>query len=384
VNALAFVAGAIVVLLSVMGVISVLILPRPPTGVGRASLLVIRAVHLVFDGAARVVTTYEAKDRLLAPIAPVALIVQLLSWAGGLALGFALMLVPTTHSFWWAITQSVTSLLTVGAVHSGGRANSALDIGAGATWVVVVALQIAYLPSLYSKFAHREGAITLLETRAGLPTWGPELLVRHCFLDSLDQLADYYAEWERWAAEVSESHTTYPVLMFFRSPDPWLSWATALLTVLDAAALHMSVSPASVPSEARPLLHTGFRAFNHLAASLGWAVDEPSAETPVEITPGEFAHAVSILREYDFPVERDAAEAWADFRGWRVNYERSAYRLNAYLMAPPAPWSGTRHGVRAEDVEAHRPPHQLLDRVKGGLTEGDHLSRRANRPANPA
>ncbi|HEV2426872.1 MAG TPA: hypothetical protein VGS61_01495, partial [Acidimicrobiales bacterium] len=242
-----------------------------------------------------------------------------------------------------------------------------------ATWVIVVALQIAYLPSLYSKYAHREGPVTILETRAGLPTWGPELLVRHHFLAVFDQLGPYYGEWERWAAEVSESHTTYPVLVYFRSSDPWLSWVIALLTVLDAAAIHMAVAPKGAPGEARLLLHTGFNVFNRVAASMGWPPpDAVGPETPVAIAEAEFASAVDILRRFGFPLECDAAAAWNDFRGWRVNYERSAYRLASYLTAPPAPWSGTRHGVRVEDVEAHRPPHQLLDRVQGGLTESAH------------
>lgn len=370
-SALSFVLGLVIVLVTVTGVVHVLILPRPPSGVGRVSLLVLRSVRLVFDGLARLTTRYETKDAILAPVAPVALVVQLLSWGVGLTIGFALMLVPTTHSLARGLTQALTSLFTVGAIHPGGPTNLGLDIAAGASWVIVVALQIAYLPSLYSKYAHREGLVTTLETRAGLPTWGPELLVRHHFLAIFDQLGPYYSEWERWAAEVSESHTTYPVLVYFRSSDPLLSWVIALLTVLDAAAMHMAVAPTAVPGEARMLLHTGFNVFNRVAASLGWsAPDAVGPDTPVALTEAEFTDAVEILRKFGFPVERDAAAAWPDFRGWRVNYERSAYRLASYLTAPPAPWSGLRHGTRAEDVVVLRPPHQLLDRVRGGLTDG--------------
>lgn len=372
-NAVAYVAGLVIVALTVIGVIYVLILPRAPSGIGRLSLLVIRAVHMVFRALSRLATTYEAKDAILAPVAPVALVTQLLTWAGGLTIGFALMLVPTTHSLSLGLTQSLTALFTVGAIHIGGPANVAIDITSGATWVVIVALQIAYLPSLYSKFAHREGLVTLLETRAGSPTWGPELIVRHHFAGVSDSIGSLYEEWERWASEVSESHTTYPILLYFRSPDPWLSWVVGLLTVLDAAAIQRSVYPESGPANTRMLLHTGFTALQRLATSMGWRIDpNPGPDTPIELTFEEFAHAVDMLARFGPAPERSAEEAWADFRGWRVNYESAAYRLADYLTAPPAQWSGRRRHVRAEDITMHHPPHQLLDREAGTLTPGPH------------
>ena len=200
--------------------------------------------------------------------------------------------------------------------------------------------------------------------------------MRHHYLGIYDQLGGLYAEWEKWAAEVSESHTTYPILLYFRSPDPWLSWVVGLLTVMDAAAVQVAVAPQSFPSEARLLLHTGFTTFQQLASSMGWPVDpNPASDAPIELTFEEFAHAVAILVQYGAPVERSAEEAWSSFRGWRVNYEASAYRLADYLTAPPAHWTGTRRRVRAEAMDAHRPPHQLLDRDTGGLTPGPHVVR---------
>ena len=89
---------------------------------------------------------------------------------------------------------------------------------------MIVALQIAYLPALYSSFNRREGLVALLESRAGVPAWGPELLARHQLVGINDTLPELYAGWEVWAADVAESHTTYPVLLLFRSPEPWYSW----------------------------------------------------------------------------------------------------------------------------------------------------------------
>jgi hypothetical protein len=410
VNIISFVGGLAIVALTIFGVISVLILPRAPSGIGRVSLLVIRAVHLVGVGLSRLSRRYEAKDAILALVAPVSLVVQLLTWAGGLAVGFALMFVPTTHSFSAGLAQSFTALFTVGAIHAGGRTNTVIDVTAGATWVVIVALQIAYLPSLYSKFTHRESLVTKLESRAGSPTWGPELLVRHHFLGVMDAMEGLYEQWETWAADVSESHTTYPILLYFRSPDPWLSWVVGLLTVLDCAALHMTVVPSTAPANTRMILQTGFTTFERLAASMGWEVDvNPEHDAPIELTYEEFADAVALCARFGLTPEVSAEAAWPEFRGWRVNYERAAYRLADYLTAPPAPWSGTRRHLRPNDITLHEPPHQMLDRATGelstnarsqvermlGLQPGDeftlppsgvgtHQLRREVRPSEPA
>jgi len=359
VNVVAFIAGLAIVVVMVVGVVFILVLPRQPTGLQRLSSMVNRSVRVTFVGLSRVSKTYEGMDTMLAPTAPVALLVQLLFWALTLVVGFALMLTATTHSFWEGITQALTALFTVGAIHVGGKANTAIDIAAGATWVVIVALQIAYLPSLYSSFSRREGLVTMLESRAGSPAWGPEILIRHQLVGITDTLPDLYGEWEKWAAEVTESHTTYPVLLLFRSPEPWLSWIVGLLAVLDAGAMQLALSPSAAPSQARLCLRMGFTLFNRIGTSLGWNVDpDPDPDGPLVLTYEEFSSAVDKLAEVGFPMERSAEDAWPHFRGWRVNYERVAYALADHLTAPPAPWSGIRRHLRGGAVEPKRPPHR--------------------------
>ena len=276
-----------------------------------------------------------------------------------LVLGFALMLMATVHSFPDGLLQALTALFTVGAVHTGGPANSGVDITIGAIWVVIVALQIAYLPALYGAFNRREGLVSLLESRAGVPAWGPELLARHQLVGISDALPDLYASWEAWSADVAESHTTYPILLLFRSPEPWFSWLLGLLAVLDAAAMHLAVAPSTATSQARLCLRMGFTLLNRIAATLRWTVDpDPSPEGPIDLTFGEFETAVRMLQASGFPMERTAEEAWPDFRGWRVNYESVAYRLADRLTVPPAPWSGPRRHLRSGAVAPHRPPQR--------------------------
>jgi hypothetical protein len=255
--------------------------------------------------------------------------------------------------------------------------NTAVDIAAGAIWAVVVALQIAYLPALYGSFNRRESLVAMLESRAGVPAWGPEVLARHQLVGIVDALPGFYADWEVWAADLAESHTTYPVLLLFRSPEPWFSWLVGLIAVLDAAAMHLALAPSTASSQARLCLRMGLTALNRIAKTLRWPVDpDPSPEGPIDLTYEEFAEAVEMLEATGFPTERSAEEAWPDFRGWRVNYETVAYRLCDRVTAPPAPWSGPRRHLRPGVVAPRRPPQ----RAPGGVTHAYPLRPGARPP----
>ncbi len=364
-----FAIGIVIVLLTGASVLFTMVLPRSPKGFDRLSVMVNRAVRMVFLAGTVFITDYELKDAFLAPLGPVALMAQLLFWAGSLSVGFALMLVNTTHDFAQAITQSTTALFTVGSVHRGGSTNIGIDIAAGALWAIIVALQIAYLPALYGAFNRRETLVAMLESRAGVPAWGPEVLARHQIVGITDALPQFYSDWEEAAADIAESHTTYPVLLLFRSPEPWYSWIVGLLAVMDAAAMHLALSPSDASSQARLCLRMGFTALHRIAKLLGWEVDpDPDPEGPIELTYEEFESAVAMLEETGFGLERSAEEAWTDFRGWRVNYENVAYRLCDRATAPPAPWSGTRSHLRSRTVAPLRPPQ----RAPGGFSFESH------------
>jgi hypothetical protein len=358
-NQLLFILGLVIVLMTVASVLFTLVLPRQPVGIERLSLAVNRAVRLVFVGLSRLAESYEAKDALLAPIAPVALLAQLLVWAAWLILGFGLMLTAFGHSLADGLLQALTALFTVGTVHIGGTPDTGIDIAVGAMWVVIVALQIAYLPAIYGSFNRRESLVSLLESRAGQPAWGPELLVRHQLVGITDTLPGLYSDWEAWAADVAESHTTYPVLLLFRSPEPWLSWLIGLLAVLDAGAMQLALAPETAPSQARLCLRMGFTLLNRIGTSLNWDVDlDPDPDGAIRLEFAEFAQAVTMLEGSGFHIERSAEEAWTHFKGWRVNYETVAYRLADRLTAPPAPWSGPRRHLRTGVVEPRRPPQR--------------------------
>ena len=120
--------------------------------------------------------------------------------------------------------------------------------------ILLVALLIAYLPTLYSAFSRREQVVNMLEVRAGSPPSALEMLLRFHRNQGLDKLTDYWRVWEAWFADIEESHTSLAALVFFRSPQPEHSWVTAAGAVLDAASLTLSsVDIPRAPSARAPL-----------------------------------------------------------------------------------------------------------------------------------
>jgi hypothetical protein len=185
-------------------------------------------------------------------------------------------------------------------------------------------------------------------------------------------LNELFDQWERWSAEVAESHTTYLTLVRLRSPRPLSHWLTSIVAVMDAAALHLSVAPDLEPKvAARLCLRMGFTALRQIAATMRLPVDEdPDPDGPSAVTYEEFSASVEMLRSLNYPVQVSTEDAWPNFRGWRVNYEAVAYALAHAVDAPPAPWSGTRRW-RAEPISPTRPMTRQASAARPRATRQD-------------
>ncbi|MGH3198164.1 MAG: hypothetical protein ACRDNT_20110 [Streptosporangiaceae bacterium] len=344
----AAVIGGLLVLASVSSVTGTLIVSRSVSS--RLTRWVDRMVDGAYQQVVRRAADYRRLDRLLATQAAAILLAQLAAWLIVAYVGFALLLWPfAARGVVSAFTDSGSSLFTLGFAVPAGAAPAVIVFLAAAIGLVILTLQIAYLPTLYAAFNRRETEVALLNARGGVPSWGPELLARTHYalgsgMSTLDTMPALYAQWERWASDVAESHTTYLPLVRFRSPQALSSWVTSLLAVLDSAALFLALSPKAAPViPARLCLRGGFLCFSRIAQAMGLDIpDEPGPGAGVALTYAEFLDAVARMREVDFPIERDPAEAWPDFVGWRVNYERAAYAVAAAVDAVPALWSGPR------------------------------------------
>jgi hypothetical protein len=349
IRVLGAVIGAFIVLDTGWSVLGTLVVPRRiRSRIPRMVFIVNRSVFHFF---ADMASSYERRDRILAIQAPVQLIAQVVAWLALYQLGFGLLMWPFTGSggLGGAMEEAGSALCTLGYLVPHSRGLEALDPLAALAGLGTVALQIGYLPTLYAAFNRREALITMLDSRAGVPSWGPELLARTHYglgsgVSAVGELPELFEAWEQWSADVSESHTTYVPLVWFRSPRPLSSWVTSQLAVLDAAALYLALLPnARGLIQARLCLRGGFTCFGNIARALRIPIPEDADPTDgISLSYEDFLEAIERLRRVDFQVERPVEDVWTDFVGWRVNYEAAAYALAFATDAPPALWSGPR------------------------------------------
>lgn len=357
----ALAVGLLLVVGTGAGLLQTLVLPRARRD--RVALYVERFVRAVLMGAARFRPTYEGKDTVLSLLGPLTLAAMLAAWLLFLLAGWSLVLwAVTTGTLPTSVREAGSSIFTLGFAARQGWAPTAVDFLASASGLLVVALLIAYLPVLYGAFTRRETLVTMLQSRAGVPAWGPEILARHQSVGLLRTLRSFYMDWERWIADVAESHTTYPILVSFRSPHALRSWITSLLAVLDAAALQHALQGEEAPSQARLCLRMGFTALRDIADVLGIEYDpDPSPEDGISLSYESFLRGVDRIASTGFPMVRTPEEAWPHFQGWRVNYESIAYAVADMVTAPPAPWSGPRSALRGVTIQ----PQVPIDRRPG-------------------
>ncbi|WP_371502014.1 hypothetical protein OG871_33730 [Kitasatospora sp. NBC_00374] len=335
-------AGLVLLGVTIASILRTLVVPR-----GLYSALVNR-LWAVLRALLRLIAApfggYRTLDRLQTWLAPLILVCTLGCWLLGTLTAYTLLLYGTSDLGWnVCFREAGSSLFTLGFASGDRLRLSALDFLAAATGPLIIALLIGYLPTLYGAYNRREVEVTLLQSRAGAPAWGPELLARQSLVGTETALPELYRDWERLAADIGEGHSNYPVLLSFRSPQPHRNWVVGLIAVLDAAAMQLSLNPRSAPPEARLVLRAGFTAMRDIAGALRIPYDpDPEPDGPIRLGFAEFDAAVAMVTASGFPAERDAAEAWPHFRGWRVNYEAIGYELARRSDAVPSLWTGPR------------------------------------------
>ena len=327
----------------------------------------------LFDKYVRRLSTYGERDRVRALVSPVSLVALLPTWLVIASFGYMFMFWATGYGSLfdsWVIGGS--SLLTLGFARGETFLQMFLAFTAATIGLILVALLIAYLPTMYSSFAKREVAVNLLAASAGTPPSAIDLLMRYHRLGRLDELTKLWESWELWFAEIEESHTTLSPLILFRSPIPDHSWVTAAGAVLDAAALSLSVvvmpdTPAiqemfrgqKIPADPQAALciRMGFIALRRIANLLlvEYALDPQFPEDPISISREEFDEAVDQLAAAGVPLRADRDHAWQDYGGWRVNYDTVLLALAEFAMAPEAPWTSDRLPAFGGLLEGFKP-----------------------------
>lgn len=340
---LAFLFGLALVVRTLYSAISTFVLPR----IARSQLnrVVFGMLRRVVEIFLHFTSTFEQRDAIMAYYAPIGLMLLVPAWYILISIGYAAM--------YWALGMqdilfdlrlSGSSLLTLGFASTDGFLISSLVFSEATIGLVLVALLIAYLPTMYSAFSRREQAVNLLEVRAGNPPSAVEMILRFNRIQGIERLNDYWSVWETWFADVEESHTVLPALVFFRSPRPQNSWVTAAGAVLDAAALTLSSVDIPISASAQLSIRAGFLALRRIADyfDIPYPPDPHFPQNPISVTRAEFDAALERLSQNDVPLKPDRDKAWIDFAGWRVNYDFVLLALCSLTMAPPSPWTGGR------------------------------------------
>jgi hypothetical protein len=357
-----FAAGLLLVGFTLRSAVRTFVLPRS----ARDPLTreVFRTLGALFRAPLRLARSYEGRDRLMALYAPTGLlglvaVYLTLVLAGYMGMFHAL----GAHTWEGAFALSGSSLLTLGFTAPRGLAQLALSFTEAGIGLTLAALLVAYLPAIYGAFARREASVAMLETRAGSPPSGVDLLVNYQRLGRFDRLDELWGDWEKWFITIEESHSSLAALAFFRSTQPERSWITAAGAVLDAISLRLAAVDAPDPSQAELTHHAGAITLRRVATifDVPPAPDAPP-ESRVSVTRLEFDAAYDRLAGAGLPMLADRDAAWRSFARARGAYDVELLGLATLTMAPYAPWSSDRSlRMRASDLRrAHEEPREPM------------------------
>ncbi|NWF70099.1 MAG: hypothetical protein HXY40_13520 [Chloroflexi bacterium] len=334
-------AGLFIVVGTVLSAIRTFVLPRSAnTWLTRQ---VFGAFSQVFLLRAKKKASYAERDQIMAMFAPTALLALPVVWMICIDVGYTLLYRAAVDDWWEAFRLSGSSLMTLGVAAPPTPLTYMLSYSEAALGLIMVALLIGYLPTMYATFSRRELAVNLLEVRAGSPPSAVEMLVRVHRIHGIDKLHELWTEWEIWFAELEETHTSLAALVFFRSPTPEHSWVTAAGAVLDAAALMTSTLDVPRDAQRELCIRAGYLALRKIADFFRITYNhDPKPTDAISITRDEFEGAYDELRAAGLALKPDRDQCWRDFAGWRVNYDRVLLAIALLTLAPYAPWSSDR------------------------------------------
>ena len=347
-----------------------IILPRRVTRRFRLPRFFYRATWVPWSALARHVPAGNRRESFLSFFGPLSLLLLFGAWALSLILGFAIFhwamgspinVRNETVNFWTDLYLSGTTFFTLGLGDVTPRGDIArtvtvIESGVGFGFLAIV---IAYLPVLYGAFSRREVNISRMDAHAGSPPTAGELLRRHIQRQNVQALGQYLHDWESWAAELMESHLSYPVLCYFRSQHTNQSWLAALATILDACALVIAYAEGGVRWQAKMTFAISRHAVVDLAEVLGAL---PRARKIDRLPVADLGKLRSLLTATGIPL-RSSVEGDQKLDHLRQMYEPYINTLSDRLLMPLPPWTlakpmdnWTRLSASFRDITASRLP----------------------------
>jgi ion channel len=348
VNIPAVIAGILLVFAVLWETFETIVLPRRVTRHFRMTRMFYRWTWIPWRALARSRTEKRKRDAMLSYYGPLSLLMLLAFWAATMVFGFALIDYGDGAQFNGAVYPSRfgnslylsgTTLFTLGLgdVTPGSPLARLITVLEGGIGFGFLALVIGYLPVLYQSFSRREVTISLLDARAGSPPTAFELLRRNTGPQTcnFDALTEVLAHWETWAAELMESHLSYPVLAYFRSQHDNQSWIASLTAVLDVCALAMAGLEGLCQYQARMTFAIARHALVDLSQVFGAPPDKDGADG--RLSAEDLAVIRQQLRASGFQIASDAA-ADAELARLRSLYEPYAMSLARHLALDLPPW----------------------------------------------
>ncbi len=357
-NILAGVFGLVIVCVVLLDAFETVVLPRRVTRQFKLTAWFYRRTWIPWKAIAGRIRTPSRQQNFLGYFGPLSLFLLLGFWAAGLILGFALLqyglggheqLGNEPITFARILYQSGQTFFTLGygdilPTSAAARALAVIEAGMGFAFLGVV---IGYLPVVYSSFSRREIQISMLDARAGSPPTATELLVRLSGRSedaAVDQLVldEVLRDWERWSAELLESHISYPVLSFFRSQHSNQSWLSALTTMLDVTSLILTGVEGVHPGQAK----LTFAMARHAAVDLAQVVNARyDSQAPERLVEEDFNRLRETLLAAGLKLRADD-QARQKLARLRSMYEPYVHSMGKRLMLSLPPW---QHPERARD-----------------------------------
>jgi hypothetical protein len=344
-NGLTWIAGVLSLFVVLFDAFQTIILPRRAIGRFRITRLFYALTWRPWVILSQLVNDVRKRETLYSYYGPLSLIFLLIIWAFGLVLGFALLFTSLgsplhdqlqAAGFRSDLYMSGTTLFTLGlgdvTPHSPAvRALVILEAGTGLGFLAAV---MGYFPVLYSAFSRREVSIALLDARAGSPPTAAELLRRHSHVGAEEALGLLLTEWERWSAELLESHISYPLLCYFRSQHANQSWLSALTSILDTSALLI----AGVRGHEARQAQLTFIMARHALIDLSQVLSlKPAAHCADRLPRDRYEELYGRLCQSGVSVCRDG-NSYERLRELRALYEQYAEALAEYLRMPLPTW----------------------------------------------
>ena len=338
---LAGAAGIWLVITTVSGAIRSFVLPRSESV--RLNAFVFGGVRALFNFAARRASNYARRDRIMSHYAPVALVALPIGWLALVGIGYTgIYWALGVDGFTKSYELSGSSLLTLGTTSESGLAVNVFSYSEATLGLLLLTLLISYLPTIYQAFSRREIVVVQVELRAGIPASATGLLLwlghDHDFMNDDAQWLD----WEKWLVEIDESHTSLPVLAFFRSSQGGRSWVTTTGLILDTANLLFSALDVPRSRQVELTFKAGVLALNRIHRYFDHTAETEPAElrTPIEQAASvpsrqAFATAWQALNNAGLPLQPSEENAWQHYLNRRRQYAPALDFLNMLLMTPP-------------------------------------------------